>query len=106
MGVAKSVEEPAASPVEEPPAPSQAPPSAPCLSIEFVTNGETRTVEVSEKPLGLGFGGKMPIRILKVTPNMAGARCGTEADWVFKSINGKLLDGMEYNDAMLILRDA
>ncbi len=48
----------------------------------------------------------MPLKVTRVNSNLGGGKAGVQSGWVFTKIGDKSLDGLEYVQAIDILKKA
>jgi predicted metalloprotease with PDZ domain len=95
------VKEPEVDPPKQDPVPVQ---EAYSLIIEFDAGGESKSIEIKEAPLGISFDNKLPIVVKRCDPESSGAKAGVQPGWLFKSIGGESLNGLDYLATMELLK--
>lgn len=74
--------------------------SAPTVAIEFDVDGDTKTMDVAEVPLGLSFRSTLPLVVTKVEPDGFAQKSGVQEGWRVKRVAGKSLEGLSYMAVM------
>merc|ERR1719181_1483243 len=91
--------EPEAAKEPEPaqPEPAAAPAaSKPEMTIEFEAAGESKSVTVTEAPLGITFAAGVPLTIKSLDASGSAAKAGAQVGWVFKKVGSEALQGLDY----------
>lgn len=84
-----------------------APQNAAFLEIVFDNKGEEQRLQILERPLGAEFSKRRsgPIRVSKVHARSYACRLGLQVGWAIKSIDGKDVSRMNFQDTQEALKN-
>jgi len=78
-----------------------------CVRVVFETpSADLKEIVFTEKPLGLDFEHKAPVRIKKVYPGSHSEYLGVESDWTVKKLDGRVMPGNSFDVDFQCLSDA
>lgn len=76
----------------------------PSLKINFMDNGDMKTIVFTQLPLGIAFDKGTPARITDVESGSHAEQLGVQRGWTFKSISGQDVAGKDFRAFMAFLK--